>query len=529
MKRTMFAAMMLLGLLVVAGCDETAGGEAQETVTTALLPGSVGSVFVVPPIQTHFYVGLNQPVYFAAGGGVAPYRFFLVHPSRGVDLWQDGTCLINGYEEGHFRLDVIALDGAGTTGMVTFGYDVTRHMAALYGQLEALPPAAIGQPYNEFLSVAGGTAPYAWLATPGYTWPSGITFQANGGPDINLTGTPTAAGDFFLDLTVVDFWGEIFRLQVALPVRAIPLRPLAITISEKQPSNQLPDAFIGLMYRATIQTEGGSGKGVQCFLAYPFQLPGGLKFNDLGGGVAEITGDPTDAFEGELRFAARDSEGLQAIAVGRLKVLRNIFEPLRITPPDLTGATQDVNYEAFLEATGGTRTGYTFSIAGLPGGLQVLNGPHFARVFGQPAHHGGYNLTISVRDSGGNGDSLQLMMQVETIFVPFQITNYGAHYTYAAVGDPAAGPTGLRFGTSGLAAVKGGTGIYTFRIVGGTLPMQVLFSHLELRTTRTQTAMFKGDLPSNLSPGTYSVIVRVTDGSGVTDIGVYYITLTGTQ
>lgn len=64
----------------------------------------------------------------------------------------------------------------------------------------ALPDATVGQAVSELVTqVSGGTPPYAFSVTAG-TLPPGLSLDSN----LNLTGTPTTAGDFTFEITATD-------------------------------------------------------------------------------------------------------------------------------------------------------------------------------------------------------------------------------------------------------------------------------------------------------------------------------------
>lgn len=60
--------------------------------------------------------------------------------------------------------------------------------------------SASGAAYTNQFSGTGGTAPYAFSVTPGFSLPAGLTLQADG----TVTGTPAAVGTFAFDIRMTD-------------------------------------------------------------------------------------------------------------------------------------------------------------------------------------------------------------------------------------------------------------------------------------------------------------------------------------
>jgi hypothetical protein len=65
-----------------------------------------------------------------------------------------------------------------------------------------LPDETVGQPATGAVSVSGGTPPLSVALTNG-ALPDGVSLDGAG----NLTGSPTAAGDFSFELTATDSLG----------------------------------------------------------------------------------------------------------------------------------------------------------------------------------------------------------------------------------------------------------------------------------------------------------------------------------
>jgi hypothetical protein len=125
---------------------------------------------------------------------------------------------------------------------------VTTPTAPPLVMIGQLPPATIGLPYSQTLTVSGGTPPYVWSVISGAP-PNGIALSPSAGV---LSGTPTAAGSFTFTVRVSDSTTPPLAATKTLTLTvASALGPLAIT-------SPLPPATIGLPYSQTLTVSGGT-------------------------------------------------------------------------------------------------------------------------------------------------------------------------------------------------------------------------------------------------------------------------------
>jgi Putative Ig domain len=180
--------------------------------------------------------------------------------------------------------------------------------------------------------------------------------------------------------------------------------------------------------------------------------------------------------------------------------------PLTVTTTSLPGASTGAAYSAGLAATGGTGTGYTWSLASgsLPAGLALSSG---GVISGTPTATGTVSFTVRVTDSaaatatqalsitttGGGGSS---PLQVTTTSLPGASTGTAYSATLTATG-----------GT--------GTG-YVWSIFSGSLPSWA--------TLNASTGVIAGT-PS--TAGTSTFTVQVQDSGGATATQALSITATG--
>jgi hypothetical protein len=111
-----------------------------------------------------------------------------------------------------------------------------------------------------------------------------------------ISGTPTAAGSFSLQVSAKDAYGKTATTNLGVVVKA------RVTVK----TARLPLTKVGKLFRVTLRTAGGVG---------PFtwkasgKLPVGLRFNRTTG---VLSGAARKAGKFRLRFAVTDSFGVSS-------------------------------------------------------------------------------------------------------------------------------------------------------------------------------------------------------------------------
>jgi hypothetical protein len=147
--------------------------------------------------------------------------------------------------------------------------------------IASFPQGRSGEGYGSSLSAAGGTAPYSWSIAAG-ALPTGLAIVG-----AEITGTPTAAGDFPFTLRVDDAADHSATGDFTITI----LAPVSITTSS------LPAGTVGTAYYATLAATGGSTP--YTWSLYGGSLPSGLTISEAG----VISGTPGHA--GTSTFTAR--------------------------------------------------------------------------------------------------------------------------------------------------------------------------------------------------------------------------------
>lgn len=199
---------------------------------------------------------------------------------------------------GDFSFKVTATSGTRTD---TQTYTMSVVPKLVVGPVSTV--AEIGIPYHFTPQATGGKPGYTWTLEG--TLPSGLTLNAATGA---VTGTPAAAGQSTLKLTVKDSVG--LTMTVDYPLTVVPELLVA-----KRP---LPAGKVGSAYSATLRATGGATPRTWKILGgRPGSLPRGLKLNARTG---RITGTPRQAGTFHLRVQVTDKLGAHSALGIVLKV-----------------------------------------------------------------------------------------------------------------------------------------------------------------------------------------------------------------
>jgi hypothetical protein len=240
--------------------------------------------------------------------------------------------------------------------------------------------------YSATLASTGGAAPitWSWTAQPGSTLPTGLILAPATGV---ISGTPTAAGTFNVNVTATDSSAPALTATKALSITIIP--QLSITTG-----SPLSSGITSTAYSATLASTGGVTPITWTLATGSGPLPGGLTLSSAGA----ITGTPTAA--GTFTFTAQAADsGTPQQKVTKAFTLTIIQQLVITTPATLATGSVTTPYGVTMASTGGTGA-VTWAVASgstLPGGLTLTAA---GLLSGTPTTASTYHFSITATDSG---------------------------------------------------------------------------------------------------------------------------------
>ncbi len=264
----------------------------------------------------------------------------------------------------------------------------------------------------------------------------------------------------------------------------------------------LPAGKVGVAYQASITAAGGAGRG------YLWQVTGGavppgLTVAAEGTPSTSVSGTPSEAGTFDFTVEVSDVDGNFGRSSVRLVIEADgLPAKLAITTPSLPSGAVSVRYQAAIEATGGSGSGYSWSLreGALPGGLSLGEaGTPGTMISGTPAVAGAFPLTIAVADDAGSSATLQLVLQIDpeppALFIQTaQLPPAQADSAYQAT----------------LTAEGGASSGYVWSIAEGALP-----AGLTLIAEGTPSTSIEG-VPA--VSGRFDLTVRVEDALGLSAV-----------
>jgi uncharacterized protein (TIGR03437 family) len=344
-----------------------------------------------------------------------------VAPSTSLTLTADPTGLAPGTYTGGIAISATNSSNAAMSVPVTMTI-----LPKLQITTTSLPPATWGQPYSYTLQATGGSS-YTWSlgSTP---LPSNLSLSSSGAITGNLVfGSSTTP--YPLIVVVTDAASRMQSANLTLTVEP----PLTVTSATQNfqffvRQNYGPPSGLS---STTFQASGGTP---------PYSwgasgLPSGLQINPSTG---VLVGSPNQPGTFPTTITATDSTGRTGSAIFNLSVQPGTS--LQITTTTLPSATLGVPYSQVIAATGGSLTGYQWTVNGLPlglnGGATTTAGcvSSCYQLTGTPMQTGSYTIIARVTDSLNNSVTTNITLAVNSGSPPAITT--ASKLPQATIGTP---------------------------------------------------------------------------------------------
>jgi len=340
--------------------------------------------------------GMPWTYAFLSEGGAPPVAWSIEGDlPAGLEINADSGELSGTPETvGTSTFDVVALDALDPPQDVRRTLTLTVVAPALTTEGGTLPAGVVGEAYDAPLAASGGLPPLSWAPSDG-ALPDGLAVDAAG----RVTGTPTAAGDFTVEITVSDSMDPAqtaaasFTLRIEPPAPAIDGAPLT------EPRE-------GVAYSATPTVTGGT----PALTWSATDLPAGLGIDAATG---MVMGTPTTAGAFTATISVED-------AIGRTDDYTwdaEVAPPTpSITTTELPRGLVDAAYTAALTAEGG-RAPLAFAITdgSLPSGLSLSAA---GALSGTPTLAGTSTFEVTVTDADGVTATADLAIAVDAVLEP---------------------------------------------------------------------------------------------------------------
>ncbi len=331
--------------------------------------------------------------------------------------------------------------------------------------------ATVAVPYSQTFTFNGGAQP--WSTYQVTNLPAGLAVTGTTANTVTISGTPTQAGTFNLNVSAIDSStgtgpysvGQAFALTVAGP-----------TLTLAPPSTTFNPAY-GAPFSQTFTAGGGIGPYTY---AVTGTLPTGLS---LTGDT--VSGTPTVPGNYIVLITATDTGSTgtgSPFTIGQSYTFNVSAPTIVVSPATLLDPVAATAYSQTITATGGVGPyGFAVSAGSLPPGITLASG---GALSGTSNQVGTYNFTVTATDNFGQTGSRAYTV---TIAAP-TLTMTPAPGTLNA---PYATPFSQTFTASG------GSNSFSY-VLTGTLPAGMSFSGNTISGTPTV-------------PGSYPITVTATD------------------
>lgn len=396
------------------------------------------TVIDIPPVANavSFTVAYNAaatPVTLNLTGGAATSVAVASAPSHGTAI-ASGTGITYQPTTGYAGPDSFtytATNSGGTSAPATVTVTVSDPIITITASGGFA--ATIGTPYSQTFTWNGGAQP--WSSFQVTNLPTGLSVTGTTVNSVTVSGTPTQAGSFTLNVSATDSStgngpysvGQAFVLTVAAP--GLSLSPAATTFNTPY----------GAPYSQSFTASGGTGP-------YSYALTGSLPAGVSFAGNT-VSGTPTVPGSTSFTITATDtgSTGTGApFTIAQNYTLTVAPASIVVNPVTLPSAAAGTAYSQALSASGGVAA-YSFSLSAgsLPAGLTLGSG---GALSGTPTQVGSFPVTVTATDANGQAGSraYTLVVAAPTLAMtpaPGTLSApYGAAFSQSFVASGSPGP-----------------------------------------------------------------------------------------
>ena len=457
--------------------------------------------------------GVNYSQTFTASGGSGSgYTFAISVLPPGLSF-NPATGNLSGPPApgGTTSFTITAHDSLGLSGSQNYTLTVNP---ALTLSPSTLNSTSTGTAYSQAFTASGGSG-------TGYTY----TYSGNPIPELNfnagtLSGTPTTAGSYSFSVTAKDSLTGSVTVSYTLSVANGP-----ITLSP----DTLPPGIVNGNYSQTFVASGGNGG------PYTYSINGSTPGLTLNTTTGVLSGAPTSATT--YNFTIGVSDGSQLTPPFNPKSYSiTVYPAITISPSSIPPADPQVNYSTTFTASGGSGSGYTFTISVLPPGLSF--DPGTGILSGPPSPGGTTSFTITAHDSLGLAGSQNYTLTVNAALTLAPATlsgvQIGAAYsqTFTASGGSGTGFTytylgnpipGLNFNAGTLSGTPAVGGTYPFSVTAKDSLGGSVTGNYSLAVSNPPITLAPATLPPGILNGSYSQTFTASGGNG----GPYTYSITG--